>query len=1152
MSAKKATPQKPAAPITSFFAKAPSPSQHAAVGMKGAAMAEGDKATVGVKLNFERPPSNEPSNKDSRSPLRTLDNAAPATEPKSASGANRRVSDGPSEGVAASTRDPAAAPTAEGSPVSASVGDAHFMTPAHALRARDEDATPEDTPATVRRLARSSDAPGATIFKNLNPNPPRGALSSFPRGDRHRPRDPNATLTPRSPVPQALDPRAAPAPRPGADFAEDREEQDRVTSSAAKASSANLKTPGFGQSAVKSSQGGKHGQTPSEMAKMADALEKEAAAEMERLADDAKRAAATADADKDKPTTEPGRLLKRARRARARAEKAAADEELRAKAAAEKEAARAAKEQEKAEREKEKEVARERAAKEKAEKAARIEAEKAAKAEKLARKKAEKEAKLAAEKAEKEAKLAAEKEARAKALEEAKAAKAERDAKLAAEKAQREKEREDAKLAKEAERAKAEADKRAATEAAMAKKNKQKNQFASFFAKAAKKTPEPEAAVVAPPVPAAALDEKRGDELVDAVLTGGNTLGGNNDASSITAFLDDARARWRRGRATRTSGDRWGARRVPKRRRDEGLLGSDRALQDAVDASVIHSVGTHAQPKRRKLISVQCSSHVVVDGACVQEGSYRHAFQLGPDALSPGGTDGTPRESFAKTFPVDGGRPPFWGSGTFPERPGSVSTAVTGRRPFARDPNVEYVTTDGEHFDSGDEWEEVEEGESLSDEDVDEDEGEVVSDEDEDGFVVKDGELSEGEGVKDVEWGDDPMDLADADFSDEDEPTEADPAAPGAPDSSGFRDRTLARLVQWTKQARRRHQPLVIAGFVDQAGVDEPAGAPEVDPQAADDSGSRRDVLRALAPVRFRPGSRAVIRVYDPTVAVNDDAGADAPFSAGKKRPNAEDGGDGGERVRKERSEFPDDLVKPLVEFLLANPKLQSKGAREGFLETSTANGSRPDLTKAAVQRKIADVAEYRLKAPQRWEVKVEVLASVGMTAEEADAIRPKDESEFPDDLVKPLVEFLLLNPKLQSKGAREGFLETSTANGSRPDLTKAAVQRKIADVAEYKGRRWEIKSDALATVGIAPEAAEAMRPPLTPTKAEKAAAERAAKEAARDAIKAENMAKAFAANGGAFFARVTSPKQAAPERPAPPAGPVGDPQSGSGGAGGV
>ena len=35
------------------------------------------------------------------------------------------------------------------------------------------------------------------------------------------------------------------------------------------------------------------------------------------------------------------------------------------------------------------------------------------------------------------------------------------------------------------------------------------------------------------------------------------------------------------------------------------------------------------------------------------------------------------------------------------------------------------------------------------------------------------------------------------------------------------------------------------------------------------------------------------------------------------------------------------------------------------------------------------------------------------------------------------------------------------------------------------------------------------MRPPHTPTKAEKAAADRAAKEAARDAVKAANMAKA-------------------------------------------
>ena len=175
MSAKKATPQKPAAPITSFFTKAPSPSQQQQTtgqAAKGAAMAEA--ATVGVKLNFERPAANEPSNKDSRSPLRTLLPSAPPTEPKSASGASRRVDaeGGPSEET--STRDPPVAATAEGSPVSASVGDAHFMTPAHALRGpQDEDATPGDTPATVRierrPLNRGTPNRSVTAFQKSRP-----------------------------------------------------------------------------------------------------------------------------------------------------------------------------------------------------------------------------------------------------------------------------------------------------------------------------------------------------------------------------------------------------------------------------------------------------------------------------------------------------------------------------------------------------------------------------------------------------------------------------------------------------------------------------------------------------------------------------------------------------------------------------------------------------------------------------------------------------------------------------------------------------------------------------------------------------------------------------------------------------------------------
>ena len=718
-----------------------------------------------------------------------------------------------------------------------------------------------------------------------------------------------------------------------------------------------------------------------------------------------------ADADKDKATTEPGRLLKKARRARARAEKAVADEALRAKAAAEKEAARVAKEQERAQRELEKELAKEQAAIEKAEKAAKLAAEKAEKAAKLEAEKAEKFAKLAREKAEKEAKAAAEKEAKAEKESAAKAAKAEREAKLAAEKAQREKEREDAKTQKEAERAKAEADKRAAIEAASAKKNKQKNQFASFFAKAANKTPDPEPAVVAPVVLSSALDTKKADELVALTVNGGSNV-------ATATLLSDARARWRAESRSFGAGDRWGARRVPKRRRDEGLLGPDKSLQDAVDASVI---AVDIAPKRRKLISVQCSSHVVVDGVCRQEGSYRHAFQLGPQDDDSG--------SFDKTFPVDGGRPAFWGSGVFPERPGRVSSHVTGRTPFRKDSKVEYVADDGEYFDSGDEWEEVEEGESLSDEDVDADEdGEPISDEDEDGFVVKDGELSEGEGVKDEgELGHDPMDLDDLGSDDEGLDLAGAELETGATDSSssGFRNRALSQLVQWTKQARRRNQPLVIADF----GA-APPGTPEAKTEESGGAdGAKIDVLRALAPVRFRPGtySRAAIRMYDPSVSTNnDDLNAidrDAPggSGAGKKRSAADLGAD--------------------------------------------AN-------------------------------------SEGDTAK-------KGKSEFPDELLRPLVEFLLTNPKLQSKGAREKFLEVSQADGAHPDLTKAAVQRKVTELAEYKGRRWEIKPEGLAAVNIAFDAAEAMRPPHTPTKAEKAAADRAAKEAARDAVKAANMAKA-------------------------------------------
>ena len=147
-----------------------------------------------------------------------------------------------------------------------------------------------------------------------------------------------------------------------------------------------------------------------------------------------------------------------------------------------------------------------------------------------------------------------------------------------------------------------------------------------------------------------------------------------------------------------------------------------------------------------------------------ESSSYRFGFQLGVDQL-----DG-PHE-LRKTFPVPGGRPAYWGSGVPPGRPGSRSAAVTGRRPFARDPETEYEV-DGALFDSGDEWEEEEEGENLDDSDADGDDEDERADrgEDEDdkeGFVVPDGYLSEEENAK----GDDEI-LADADDAEDAEDAE--------------------------------------------------------------------------------------------------------------------------------------------------------------------------------------------------------------------------------------------------------------------------------------------------------------------------------------------------------------------------------------------
>lgn len=61
-------------------------------------------------------------------------------------------------------------------------------------------------------------------------------------------------------------------------------------------------------------------------------------------------------------------------------------------------------------------------------------------------------------------------------------------------------------------------------------------------------------------------------------------------------------------------------------------------------------------------------------------------------------------------------RPPYYG--TFRQR----SRLITGRRPFTKDPSLRNY-----EIDSGEEWEEPEDGESLSNSDEEEEDGKILS-----------------------------------------------------------------------------------------------------------------------------------------------------------------------------------------------------------------------------------------------------------------------------------------------------------------------------------------------------------------------------------------------------------------------------------------
>ena len=750
-------------------------------------------------------------------------------------------------------------------------------------------------------------------------------------------------------------------------------------------------------------------QSAAELREVARALREKAEFAVASVRDEAKRAAIVQDSRKPKPTTEPGRLLRRAEHASARAE-----------AEARKEAERAEKARERARREevrraerakKEAELAEEKARKEadrlaeRAKKEAELAAEKARKEEE----KAKKEADRLAEKARKEDEKEKARLAREAALAEARARReAASDAERAEKEAERRK-RESARaetesalagdlvrfllrhprLNKEAatnafvetklsgaesslpdatkafvtkafvraqialvaaapanpadptrfwkitaaglaasgltpdaaealrppvsltadERALVEKKKREATRKAEEEKNealkkKQASALKGFFAAAPRKALAPEPAVFAAPKPEA-LDETAERAFIEAVR------GGATGATAFAPSRADSARRWKEARRRERSGAgaaprRWGARRGAKRRRagaapaDEDAatrLAIERSLAD-VETLTSRASGfgsfpnggdenetrdvSNAPPvaKRRRLISVDCSSEYRDEPASSQSLQYRFGFQLGIEQLES-------RADLRRTFPVPGGRPAFWGSfvpGNVPGNANAPTSRASGRRPFARDARATYADDAGVLFDSGDEWDEPEDGERLdgSDADDEDEEGfaltnaadEHEDDEHEEGFVVPDGYLSAEEnarGGEDDELPDDEADeTEDGEFAPDDE-MDVDgenTAAPFGTSGGAILDATekrtaeraahaRAQLTQWMDRARRQNRPLVVASFAESDDVSE-------------ESRPNAHMLAGLASTRFRRGggSRSrgapAVRMYAP------------------------------------------------------------------------------------------------------------------------------------------------------------------------------------------------------------------------------------------------------------------------------------------------
>ncbi|CAH9072964.1 unnamed protein product [Cuscuta epithymum] len=297
-------------------------------------------------------------------------------------------------------------------------------------------------------------------------------------------------------------------------------------------------------------------------------------------------------------------------------------------------------------------------------------------------------------------------------------------------------------------------------------------------------------------------------------------------------------------------------------------------------------------------------------------------------------------------------RPAFYG--VWPKK----SEAVKGRSPFTKDPELDY------EIDSDEEWEEEEPGESLSDCDKDDVEsleedcskGDDEEEESEDGFFVPDGYLSQDEGVE--------FDKTETDGMCEIKVTPSlNPEVQGEAIGVLRQQKCLNNL---TEHALKKNQPLFIINFKH-----------EKDLLLLDDDVTGTEKLEQLClsalKMCFFPGqpSLQISCVNHQT----DEKVQEASPTSSSKIATSQAG-----MSALQESDLP--VIVSVI-------KSCSHGINK-IVESLQLKF--PHMAKTQLRSKVREIADF---ADNRWQVKKDILARVGLTPEKVGSVRTKSIAAF-------------------------------------------------------------------------------------------------------------------------------------------------------------